>query len=98
MSPIIIHALLQCFENMLNQLFVDVVSFKISSKVGVWNGMTSADYYVNGIPTNNLNDTCAIRPTQICSRTYFNVIGNHDFQKVIYLVNIYYDYDDYLVD
>ncbi len=64
-------------------LFVDVVQFKISPGTGLWNGMTSADYYVNGIHTNNLNDACAIRPTTICTRPYLNDIGNHHFQKVI---------------
>ena len=63
--------------------FLDAVQLKISAGTGLYNGMTTADYYQNGSPTDNTNDICAVRPSQICTRPYLNVIRNPCFQKVI---------------
>ncbi len=55
---------------------------KVSAGAGLYNGMTSAQYYITGSPSPYIGDACSVIPGQICARTYFNLLGNIPFTKV----------------
>ena len=61
---------------------IDRVYFKISAGTGLYNGLTSGEYYITASPATNQVDKCSVTMGHICTRPYVNAIGNIPYQKV----------------